>query len=57
VAYRYGGNGAFVGPLVLTANVELTSANSFTYIATIQIFNANGDLIDTRCGRGTGARF
>ena len=26
---KYDSNGAFLGPLVLTANVELTSANSF----------------------------
>ena len=57
VAYRYDGNGTFLGPLVLTANVELTSANSFIYSATIQILDANDVLIDTRCGRGTGTRF
>ena len=57
VSYRYDSNGTFLGPLVLTANVELTSANSFIYSATIQIVNANGDPIDTRCGRGTGTRF
>lgn len=55
--YRYDGSGAFLGPLVLTANVELTSANSFTYNATIQIVDANGNLIATRCGKGTGTRF
>ena len=57
VAYRYDGNGTFLGPLVLTANVELTGANSFIYSATIQIVDANGDLIDSRCGRGTATRF
>ena len=55
--YRYDANGAFIGSLVLTANVELTDANSFIYSATIQLANANGDPIDTRCGRGTGMRF
>ena len=55
--YRYDGNGAFAGSLVLTANVELTDANSFVYSATIQIANANGDPIASRCGRGTGIRF
>jgi hypothetical protein len=55
--YRYDANGAFIGPLVLTANVELTSANSFIYSATIQIFDANGNLSETRCGRGIGTRF
>jgi hypothetical protein len=57
LSYKYDSNGTFVGSLVLTANVELTDTNSFIYSATIQIANANGDLIDTRCGRGTGMRF
>ena len=57
MSYKYDGNGTFVGPLVLTANVELTGANSFIYSATIQIFDANGNLSDSRCGRGTGTRF
>ena len=55
--YRYDGNGAFAGSLVLTANVGLTDANSFIYSATIQLANANGDPIATLCGRGTGTRF
>ena len=57
VSYKYDGNGTFLGPLILTANVELTSANSFIYSATIQILDANGDLISARCGRGTATRF
>ena len=56
-AYLYESNGTFLGPLVHTANVELTSANSFVYSSRIQIVDANGDLIDTRCGRGTATRF
>ena len=55
--YRYDGNGAFAGSLVLTASVELTDANSFTYSATIQISDANGNPAPIRCGRGTGTRF
>ena len=55
--YRYDGNGAFAGSLVLTANVELTDANSFIYSSTIQIVGANGDLIASHCGRATGTRF
>ena len=57
VSYKYDSSGTFLGPLVLTANVELTSANSFIYSATIQIFDANGNLSDSRCGRATGTRF
>jgi hypothetical protein len=56
ISYKYDGNGVFTGSLVLTANVELTDANSFVYSATIQIVDRNG-LIDSRCGRGTGTRF
>lgn len=57
VAYRYDSNGVFLGPLILTANVELTGANTFIYSARIQIVDANGVLIDSRCGRGTATRF
>ena len=55
--YRYDSNGTFLGPLVLIANVELTSANSFIYSATIQLADANGNPAPIRCGRGTGKRF
>lgn len=57
VAYRYDANGIFLGPLILTAKVELTDANSFIYNATIQIVDANGNLIASHCGRATGTRF
>ncbi len=55
--YRYDGSGDFLGSLVLTANVVLTDANSFSYCATIQFADANGNPTDTRCGRATGTRF
>ena len=55
--YRYDGTGAFAGSLVLTANVQLTDANSFIYSATIVIADANGVPFPTRCGRGTATRF
>jgi hypothetical protein len=57
VELRYDGNGTFLGPLVLTANVNLTGNDSFTYSATIQIFDANGNLLVTLCGRATATRF
>jgi hypothetical protein len=57
VNYRYDGNGTFIGQLVITANVELADANSFTFSATIQLFDANGNLIATLCGMGTATRF
>ena len=55
--YRYDGNGAFAGSLVLTANVELTGANSFIYSATIELADANGNPTATHCGRATATRF
>ena len=55
--YRYDGSGTFLGSLVITANVELTGANSFNYSATIQLANANGNPIATLCGRATATRF
>jgi len=57
VSYRYDGNGTFLGPLVLSANAELTGANSFIYSSRIQIVDANGGLIASHCGRGIGTRF
>jgi hypothetical protein len=57
VFYRFDENGTFVGSGVIAANVHLTGANSFTYSATIQIFDADGNLIGTFCGRATGTRF
>ena len=57
VSYKYDGNGTFLGPLVLSANLELTGANSFIYSAKIQIFDANGNLVTDLCGRATGTRF
>ena len=57
VAYRYDGTGTFLGPLILIANVELTGANTLIYSSRIQIVDANGGLIDSRCGKGTATRF
>jgi hypothetical protein len=42
---------AFSG--VMTAK----DANGFIYSATIEIFDADGNLIFTACGRWTGTRF
>ncbi|MCL4180856.1 MAG: hypothetical protein KJ072_24300 [Verrucomicrobia bacterium] len=55
--YRYDATGTFLGPLVITANVELTSANSFIYSSTIQIIDPNGNVAATHCGRATATRF
>jgi hypothetical protein len=50
-------NGALAIVGIITANVHLTDVNSFTYSATIQIFDADGNLIGTFCGRSSGTRF
>ena len=50
-------NGALVISGVITANVHLTDANSYTSSDAIQIFDADGNLIATFCGRSTGTRF
>jgi hypothetical protein len=55
--YRYDGSGTLLGPLVITANVELIDANSFIYSATIEILDTNGNPIATHCGRATATRF
>lgn len=57
ISYVYDENGAFAGSGVVTANVHLTSANSFEYSATIQLFDADGNLVFSGCGRATGTRF
>ena len=50
-------NGAFVYYGVITATVHLTGANSHSYIATIELFDPDGNLFFTACGAGTGMRF
>jgi hypothetical protein len=57
VFYFYDENAVFAGSGIITANVHLTTADSFTYTATIQIFDADGNLLFTACGRATGTRF
>ncbi len=57
ISYVYDENGVFAGSGVVTANIHLTSANSFEYSATIQFFDADGNLVFSGCGRGTATRF
>src|SRR5262245_11430145 len=56
VALRYDANGIFLGQLVGTADVNL-AGNSLTSSATIQIFDANGNLTSPLCGTSTATRF
>lgn len=55
--YRYDGSGNFLGSLIITANVQLTDANSFIYSATIELADANGNPTASLCGRATATRF
>lgn len=57
VSYAYTADGDFDGRIEITGRLQLTTADSFTYTATIQIFDADGNLVFTACGRATGTRF
>jgi hypothetical protein len=57
VSYGYDENGDFALSFVITAMVHLDTTNSWTYNASIEIFDADGNLIFTACGRGTATRF
>jgi hypothetical protein len=57
VSYSYDENGDFALSFVIAAMVHLIDANSFEYRSTIQIFDADGNLIVTLCGRADGERF
>jgi len=57
VSFQYDENGAFAGRAVVTANVHLETANTLTYTATIEVFNAKGTLVFSGCATATGRRF
>jgi hypothetical protein len=58
LSYSYDDNGQFTGSSVVTATGQLTSANTFTISAsTIQVYDPNGNLLFTLCGRATATRF
>jgi hypothetical protein len=57
IAYFYDENGAFAGSGQVTANVHLTSTNSFTASDTIAVYDADGNLLFTFCGQSEGTRF
>ena len=56
VGYTYTADGDFDGRGEITGTLQLT-ADSFTYTATIQVFDADGNLVFTACGRADGTRF
>ena len=57
ISYFYDENGAFAGSGTVTANVHLTSANSFSANATIEVYDADGNLLFSFCGHSEGTRF
>ena len=57
VSYAYTAEGDFEARVEVTDTLHLTSANSFEYSATIQFFDADGNLLFSGCGRATGTRF
>jgi hypothetical protein len=57
VSYAYTAEGDFDGRAEITEALHLTAANSFEGTATIQIFDADGNLVFTACGRRIGTRF
>jgi len=50
-------NGGLTISGIVTVNVHLTDASSYTASATIEIFDADGNLIATFCGKSTATRF
>jgi hypothetical protein len=61
-SYRYTAfstdeNGALAISGLISVNLHLTDANSYTSSDAIQIFDADGNLIATFCGRSEGTRF
>jgi hypothetical protein len=57
VSYSYDENGAFAGSNIVTANIHLDAATTFSYSARIQFFDANGNPTFSACGRASGTRF
>jgi hypothetical protein len=58
ISFGYDGNGAFTGSAIVKAVVTLDgNADSFTYKATIDFYDASGKLLFSICGGATGKRF
>ena len=56
--YRYNASGVFVGSQKVTAALELgASGDEFTTNSSIEIFDANDNLIGTGCATAAGTRF
>ena len=57
LSYNYDDAGVIAGSIEVTGTAELTGANAFAYHASIEFYDANGNLLFTRCGKATGLRF
>jgi hypothetical protein len=57
VSYAYTAEGDFDARVEVTDALQVTTADSFTGTATVQIFDADGNLIVTICATSTGTRF
>ena len=59
VGYNYDESGAFVGRGEITStDLEIdSSGQTFTYDATIAVYDADGNLLFSFCGHGSGTRF
>lgn len=57
VFYYYDENEVLAGSGIISATVHLADANTLTYRSTIEIYDADGNLLFTACGRATATRF
>ena len=57
VAYSYTAEGDFDGRVEATQALQRTTVDSFTSTGTVQIFDADGNLLFTFCGHSEGTRF
>ena len=57
VSYFYTAEGDFDGRGEATEAIQLTTVDSFTSTGTVQIFDADGNLIATICATSTATRF
>ena len=57
LSYSYTDAGGFSGSTVVTGTGKTTNSDNFTYEATIQVYDVNGNLLATRSGKATATRF
>jgi hypothetical protein len=57
VSYGYTAEGDFEARVEATEAIQLTTVDSFTSTGTVQIFDADGNLIATICARSIATRF